>query len=76
MVLWTVLGGESEKEENCPFVLTEFPDREGGSTCNANCDPIRRQRAVFQQISSQAVLSQAGVFTGKKKKVYKQANLK
>jgi len=66
MVLWTVLGGELEKEENCPFVLTEFPSHSGGSTCNTNCDPIRRRLAVFQQISSQAALSQADVFIGKK----------
>lgn len=76
MVLWTVLGGESEKEENCPFVLTEFHGREGGSTRNTNCDPIRRRMAVFQRISSQAVLSQPGIFTGggKKKKENLQAN--
>lgn len=66
MVLWTVLEDESVKEENCSFVLTEFPCHDGGSTCNANCDPIRRWLAVFQLNSSQAVLSQARVFTGKK----------
>lgn len=68
MILWTVLGGESEKEEKCPFVFTEFSGHYSGNTSNTSCDPIRRQLAVFQQISSQAILSQAGVFTGEKKK--------
>lgn len=88
MVLWTVLEDESEKEESCPFVLTEFPCHEGRSTCNANCDPIRPRLAVFQLNSSQTVLSQPDIFTGKKKNkttpkepqtpqnLYKQANLK
>lgn len=65
-ILWTVLEDESEKEENCPFVLTKLPCHEGRSTCNANCDPIRRWLAVFQLNSSQAVLSQPVVLTGKK----------